>query len=96
MTAPGPITRGKPRRMNSEASAAATLNPTIPTAPIVTAAPVCRRIVMIKVIIGSLVENLGFGESLLKRPNVPLFQATVTSILHQAWITSLEELTLES
>lgn len=96
MTAPGPITRGRPRRMNSEARAAATLNPTMPTAPIVTAAPVCRRIVMIKVIIGSLVENLGFGESLLKRPNVPLFQATVTSILHQAWITSLEELTLES
>ena len=40
MTAPGPITRGRPRRINSEASAAATLKPTIPTAPIVTAAPV--------------------------------------------------------
>ena len=95
MTAPGPITRGRPRRMNSEARAAATLNPTMPTAPIVTAAPVCRRIVMIKVIIGSLVKNLGFGESLLQCTNVPLPQGSVACVLHQARVTSLETLTLE-
>ena len=94
MTAPGPITRGRPRRMNSEARAAATLNPTMPTAPIVTAAPVCRRIVMIGLII-RWVENLGFGESLLQCTNVPLPQGSVACVLHQARVTSLETLTLE-
>ena len=51
---------------------------------------------MIRMIIGLLVENLGFGEPLLQRTNVPLLQGSVASILHQARITSLEELTLES
>ena len=75
--------------MNSEARAAATLNPTMPTAPIVTAAPVCRRIVMIKVIIGSLVENLGFGESLLELPSVAFLQCAVANVIHQPGIASL-------
>ena len=96
MTLPGPMTRGSPRRMYSEATAAPTLRPTMPTAPIVTAAPVWRsKIPMIPMIpmIPRLVENLGFGESLLELTKVPLLQSTVTSVLHQTRITRLEKLT---
>ena len=43
-----------------------------------------------------LVENLGFGESLLQLPSVALLQGAVTGVLHQTRITSLEKFTLEN
>ena len=57
MTLPGPITRGRPRRTYSEATAAATLRPTMPTAPTPTAAPVWVGIVMMSTKIVRLISN---------------------------------------
>ena len=76
--------------MYSEATAAPTLRPTMPTAPIVTAAPVWKSN-MIR--LTRLVENLGFGESLLELTKVAFLQSTVTSVLHQTRITRLEKFT---
>ena len=47
MTLPGPITRGSPRRTYSEATAAATLSPTMPTVPTPTAATVWGSTIMV-------------------------------------------------
>ena len=57
MTLAGPITRGSPRRTYSEATAAATLRPTMPTAPTPTAAPVCVGIIMMSANIVRLMSN---------------------------------------
>ena len=94
MTLPGPITRGSPRRTYSEATAAATLSPTMPTVPTPTAATVWGSTIMVGQV-DEVVEDLDFGEPLLELPGVPLLQGAVAGVLHQTRIPRLEKLNIQ-